>query len=381
MKFRSRWLLILLLLGSGRANSQEKSRLDDPREILKPHFSVPAEFAGDFGLFRKIPFSPEKGNLWPKKRAEIRAEWMDLLGGEWPKLNVTPKIEIVETTERENFTQQKLKFEWLPNQITTGYLLIPNDIAENETRPAVVTVYYEPETAIGLGKEQRDFALQLVRKGFVTLSIGTTETTNNKTYSLYHPSRENAKLQPLSALACAAANAWHVLASHPTVDSERIGIVGHSYGGKWALFAGCLFEKFAAVAVSDPGIVFSTHPSVNYWEPWYLGYTPPPWRKRGVISSENPASGPYPDLLKNGCDLHELHQLLAPRPFLVSGGQVDPPEQWKALNHLVELNEKLGFKNRVGMSNRPDHAPNPESNRVISAFFEHFLMTAAADDQ
>ena len=90
MKFRSRWLLILLLLGSGRANSQEKSRLDDPREILKPHFSVPAEFAGDFGLFRKIPFSPEKGNLWPKKRAEIRAEWMDLLGGEhgellWPE--------------------------------------------------------------------------------------------------------------------------------------------------------------------------------------------------------------------------------------------------------------------------------------------------------
>jgi hypothetical protein len=25
------------------------------------------------------------------------------------------------------------------------------------------------------------------------------------------------------------------------------------------------------------------------------------------------------------------------------------------------------------MTNRPDHAPNPESNAVLVAFFEHFL--------
>ena len=63
-------------------------------------------------------------------------------------------------------------------------------------------------------------------------------------------------MQPLSVLAYAAANAWEVLARVESVDSTRIGIMGHSYGAKWAMFASCLYEKFACTAWSDPGIVF-----------------------------------------------------------------------------------------------------------------------------
>ena len=65
----------------------------------------------------------------------------------------------------------------------------------------------------------------------MTLSIGTTEATEAKIYSLYYPSLTNARVEPLSMLACAAANAWYLLASQPEVDSTRIGIVGHSFGG------------------------------------------------------------------------------------------------------------------------------------------------------
>jgi hypothetical protein len=237
-----------------------------------------------------------------------------------------------------------------------------------------VTVYYEPETAIGEGKELRDFAYQLTKQGFVTLSIGTSEATAAKTYGLYYPSIENATVQPLSMLACAAANAWYVLANRPEVDSNRIGIVGHSFGGKWAMFASCLFDKFAAAAWSDPGIVFDeSRPNVNYWEPWYLGYHPKPWRERGVITEDNPAKGLYPKLVKDGFDLHELHALMAPRPFLVSGGAEDPPKRWQALNHSVAVNNLLGYDNRVAMPNRPEHSPNAESNEQIYDFFEYFL--------
>lgn len=139
-------------------------------------------------------------------------------------------------------------------------------------------------------------------------------------------------------LGYAATNAWYVLTSRPEVDSQRIGIVGHSYGGKWALFAGCLFDQFAAFAVSDPGIMFDTDPNVNYWKPWYLGWHKRPWRQRVVPSDQNPARGLYPKLLEQGRDLHELQALLAPRPFLVSAGAVDPPNRWQALNHLVAIN-------------------------------------------
>jgi hypothetical protein len=145
------------------------------------------------------------------------------------------------------------------------------------------------------------------------------------------------------------------------------------------MFASCLFEKFAAAAWSDPGIVFdNSRPSINYWEPWYLGYHPQPWRTRGLITPENPALGVYPRLQAEGRDLHELHALMAPRPFLVSGGSEDPPQRWEALNHSIAVNKLLGVEHRVGMTNRPLHDPNEESNAAIYAFFEHFLGSSAS---
>ena len=95
-----------------------------------------------------------------------------------------------------------------------------------------------------------------------------------------------------------------------------------------------------------------------------------------MVTEENPGFGLYPKLRAEGRDLHELHALMAPRPFLVSGGSEDSPQRWRALNHSIAVNRVLGFENRVAMHNRPDHGPNPESNAVIYTFFEHFLGSA-----
>ena len=100
-----------------------------------------------------------------------------------------------------------------------------------------------------------------------------------------------------------------------------------------------------------------------------------------IITEDNPALGLYPRLRSGGHDLHELHALMAPRPFLVSGGSEDPPERWQALNRTIEVNRVLGFEDRVGMTNRPEHAPNAESNEVIYAFFEYFLGPVATSDR
>ena len=357
-------------------NSRAEPVKDDRWTRLAPHFAPPREFAEQFGKYRS-PLKFTDGKMvrtaadWKLRRTEIHKQWTDLLGP-WPALIEKPQVEVLESTRRDNFTQHRIRFLWTPQEYTTGYLLIPDGEGR---RPAVLTVYYEPETAVGWKGELRDFAYQLARRGFVTLSIGTTEASAAKTYSLYYPDIDRAQVQPLSMLGCAAANSWYVLASRPEVDADRIGIVGHSFGGKWALFAGALFDRFAAVAVSDPGIMFDTHPSVNYWEPWYLGWHPRPWRQQGLMTTENPARGLYPKLLEQGRDLHELQALIAPRPYLVSGGEVDPPSRWQALNHVIQVNDVLGKPNRVGMTNRPKHGPTPESNAVIYDFFEHFLKS------
>ena len=347
---------------------------NSPWEVIKPYFSPPKEWAGKYGDYVS-PLRFKDGSMvktvedWARRREEIKNDWQELMG-RWPPLITKPKVEVLESLDRENFRQLKIRFKWTPVEFTTGYLLVPNGKGR---RPAVISVYYEPEAGIGKGKALRDFAYQMVKRGFVALSIGSTESTKARTYATYYPSIEKATVQPLSMLGCAAANAWQVLAEREEVDSKRIGIVGHSYGGKWAMFASCLFDKFACAAWSDPGIAFDVRPNVNYWEPWYLGWHPRPWRKRGVPTKENPARGLYPRLLKQGRDLHELHALMAPRPFLVSGGAEDAPRRWEALNHSIAVCDLLGVKNRVAMTNRPQHSPNAESNEQIYLFFEHFL--------
>jgi len=214
----------------------------------------------------------------------------------------------------------------------------------------------------------------LVRRGFIALSIGTGYMATARPYSQYYPDSKNARVQPLSMLAYLAANSWQMLSNWPDVDSTRIGITGHSYGSKWAMFASCLFEKFACAAWSDGGIVFDeSRPNVNYWDPWYLGYYPPPWEQKDPSAKKNTTNGLYPKLVKDGYDLQELHALMAPRPFLVSGGSEDSLDRWVPLNHAIAVNRLLGFENRVGMTTRPDHTPTPESNEIMCLFFEYFL--------
>jgi hypothetical protein len=377
-KFSSVCMAFLILPFVGRGQKLTHTVPDGDPAIwskISRYFSPPPELKNQYGEFRSpLKFYSGKevksAAEWSKRRKEIKDRWNGLMG-QWPALLTDQKMQILDTVIKDGFKQHKVRFNWTPNEVTEGYLSIPDGKGK---KPAVITVFYEPETAVTPGKLDRDFAYQLTKRGFVTLSIGTREASLAKTFSVYYPNIENTRIQPLSALGYAAANAWHVLSKVPDVDASKIGIMGHSFGGKWAMFASCLFDKFACAVWSDAGIVFSkTRESVNYWEPWYLGYHPKPWRKRGLITDDNPGQGLYLKLVAEGYDLQELHALMAPRPFLVSGGSEDPVEQWIPLNHTLKVNKLLGYENRVAMTNRPLHSPNPESNEVAFSFLEYFL--------
>ncbi len=344
---------------------------DEPLpKILAPHFTPPPEYRGQFGDYKSPLIFADGSKVksaddWKRRRMEILKTWNDLMGP-WPKRLTKPKLEIIEKKHIENYTRQHIRLEIAPDRMTEdAYLLVPDG---KGPFPAVVVVFYDAATGVGLGKStRRDFALQLTRRGFVTLSLGSAPET-------YYPNKETCKLQPLSFDAYIASNCRVALANRPDVDGKRIGIVGHSYGGKWAMFASCLDDQFACAAWSDPGIVFDEKRSnVNYWEPWYLGFEPGIKRKAGIPSETNPRTGPYKKMIEQGHDLHELHALMAPRPFLVSGGSEDKVERWKPLNHSIAVNKLLGYESRVGLTLRNGHDPTKESNEQICTFFEHFL--------
>lgn len=362
------WILFICLLAPSPAPAAEK--ID---ERIAPFFRPPESLAGDLGSYRSVlQFADGRPVTsaadWQQRRQEILKTWHEFLGP-WPPLLEKPQLEYLDKEHRENFTQQHVRIELAPGRKTDdAYLLLPDG---EGPFPAVLVVFYDAKTGIGLGKEMRDFAYQLTRRGFVTLSLGGPAGNP-------YPNKEHCQLQPLSYNAYVAANCHTLLAGLPQVDAQRIGVVGHSYGGKWAMFASCLYDKFACAVWSDGGVVFDEkRGNVNYWEPWYLGHEAGTVRKPGIPNDSNPRTGPYKALIAKGHDLHELHALMAPRPFLVSGGSEDSAERWRPLNHTVAVNRLLGYENRVAMTNRKGHDPTPESNEQMCLFFEQFLTRPA----
>ncbi len=349
---------------------------------LEKYFQPPAEFAGQLGSYRS-PLQRADGTAvktpddWTRRRVEILDTWHRRLGA-WPPLVERPTVKHLETVEREGYVQHHVHVQVSPEgHLADGYLLIP---AGTGPFPAVLVPFYEPLTSIGQGKKGQgthDYGLQLIRRGFVTLSIGTpgsVEKIGLDTRQLLVEAGIQQRRQPLSLLAYVAANCHTALAQMPQVDPSRIGIIGLSYGGKWSMFASCLYDKFACAVWSDPGIVFNErNGNVNYWEPWYLGYDPNVQRKPGIPSADNPRTGLYKELFDAGDDLIDLHALMAPRPVLVSGGTEDPPRNWIALNHLIAVNELLGQRNRVALTARPTHVPTPEALELELAFLEYWL--------
>jgi hypothetical protein len=335
----------LLCIATAAVAAPTPAETDPPPKDLAPFFRPPAKFAGDFGEYRsplKFDDGTEVKNAkdWGRRREEILKYWHAAMGA-WPPVIEKPKVELGKEEKRDGFTQRRVRLEVAPKVMADDvYLLIPEG---KGPFPAVLVVFYDAATGAGLARPEvkADYAYQLARRGFVTLSVGGPP-------------------------------------GMPEVDPKRVGVVGLSYGGKWAMFASCLYERFACGVWSDPGIVFDEKRSnVNYWEPWYLGLEPGEKRKPGIPSDTNPRTGPYKKMIADGRDLHELHALMAPRPFLVSGGSEDPPERWKALNHAVAVNDLLGYRDRVAMTNRPGHIPTAEANEQVYRFFEYVLKPAA----
>jgi dienelactone hydrolase len=352
---------------------------------LQEYFQPPAEYAGKLGKYRSPLVFADGTRVrsaadWARRRQEILAAWHRRLGP-WPPLVERPAVKRLQSLQRDGYTQHHVHVQIAPDgAVADGYLLVP---AGRGPFPAALVPFYEPLTSIGQGAKGRgthDYGLQLVRRGFVTLSIGTPGPIDNIRRDwrrILVNAGARQRTQPLTLLAYAAANCHTALAQMPEVDPGRIGIIGVSYGGKWAMFASCLYDKFACAVWSDGGIVFDEQrPNVNYWEPWYLGYDPKTNHPEGVPSAANPRTGLYKEMVEAGEDLVELHALMAPRPVLVSGGTEDPPERWLALNHLLALNDVLGCQRRVALTSRPTHTPTPEALELELSFLEYWLKSS-----
>ena len=234
----------------------------------------------------------------------------------------------------------------------------------DEKMPAVVVPFYYPDAAIGFdlesGEELERFIKNptmhdLVRHGYIAVSADAYHLT----YANLSLQRDDFSRWKLTA---EIFNSEHpewsgigklifdtqllidICENDPRIDSDRIGIAGHSLGGKMAFFTGCLDERVKAILASDFGIGLD---STNWDAIWYWG------DKLNILKEK-------------GLDNSVLLSYAAPKPFCLLAGQYDNEESRAIVYSVEEYAEKPS--NALVIDHRSGHRP-PKYAREAGYFF------------
>ncbi len=336
------------------AESQTKAKQSQPTPTL------PSLMIGADGK----PITTENG--WFKRREEIKRDWLKLMGITIPTKRVPLEATTLKTEELPGFTRQFVRYQVEKGVYTDGYLLTPKNLKGKA--PAVVV--FHPTTPLqakgvaGLAPEyaeEKRQGLQLVERGYVVWCprnyIFDEVPKPSDGPKLYlanvakihraHPQRTGMGRMVLDAVRAA-----DFVASLPNVDSERIGGIGHSLGGKQVFYAAAFDERYRAVVSSEGGLGLT----FSNWEAdWYLG----PQIKQPRWKREN----------------HEVLSLVAPRAFLLlAGDSADGDRSGAFLEAVSPVYQLFAAKgNLEWFDHHQGHRYGPDARQKAEAFLDVHL--------
>lgn len=220
-----------------------------------------------------------------------------------------------ETVDLDGIVRERVTFQVEPGERAPAYLLRPNGI--RGPGPAVLCLHQhagqfelgKSEPAGLAGNPQQHYALELARRGYVTLTFDQICFEERQSgqlagnlYERFEFTRRICFGSSLQAkMTSDAMRALDYLGQRPEVDPARLGCVGHSLGGQQALFLSGLDERVKAGASScgfaSLATIFRDHINHNF--------------------------GAYVPSLATLGDLGDVLRLIAPRPFFAGFGRAD----------------------------------------------------------
>lgn len=240
---------------------------------------------------------------WKKRRSAIKNAWLKFLGP-MPKRPAV-KLETLRIDRLKTVTRTLVEYESESGLKVQGYLLKPNELKPGEKRAGIVALHpttrdtIEPIAGVK-GPEEKQIGLKLAQRGFVVFCPRCFLWQDAKNYkeAVATFKKRHPKTLGMRKMLYDARRGVDALASLPYVDAKRIGAVGHSLGAKETLYLMAFDERIQAGVASEGGLAFD---STNWDAPWYLG--------KAIHEKGFPRNH------------HELLALIAPRPFLVLGGE------------------------------------------------------------
>ena len=327
---------------------------------FKPYNNPPVGYESSIGNLSSLVADVSSVSEWKTRREAIQSKWLKLLGS----METSPppvQTREVETVKDQNYTARLMYLQVEPDWWEKILVMMPASDLQRP-RPVVIVPFYDVDTPAGrnlsghhfLGMGVDSYAYMAVQKGYIAVAIRWFGESYGEWYS---EAVANLKLRHPH---CTGLGKWvwdshrllDYLYSLPEVDRDNIGIIGHSLGGKMALYAAAFEPRITAVVSNELGVGLSFS---NYDDYWYFGE--------------------FIDKVGKRTDQHELIGLIAPRPFLLIGGDTyDTAKSWYYINAAREVYKLYGKAANIGYFNHhKGHMPTPEAVWRANEWLAHFL--------
>ena len=264
----------------------------------------------------------------------LRKQWQDALGAPGALCENAPAT-LICTYDRPKYTLELYRQPLENGTAQRVMLAIPKNVCF--PAPAVLTPFYFPEAMLGYDPATEEtlpcFAgiemmVHLAERGYIAACADAYHLTchhseksrddftrwRDAAAELY---RQHPRWSGMGKLVSDTVKMLDLVSADPRVDTERIGIAGHSLGGKMAFYTGCLDERIKAMVVSDFGFGWEQS---NWDDPWY-------W------------NGRVDTLQKLGLHHTNLLSLAAPKPFCLLAGEYDDASSGEMMGRAAGYEE------------------------------------------
>ncbi|MBD2864899.1 alpha/beta hydrolase family protein [Paenibacillus oceani] len=214
----------------------------------------------------------------------LAQKWLDMIGKP-DHYDYERRLRLIRKIETAEFVGELYEQANGPGTVQRTLLMLPKTI--NGKLPAVVVPFYYPDRMAGYDLDTLEptdepdiaMALQLVRRGYAVVSADAYHLTyrefelERRDFSRWRHAadsllQDHPEWTGIGKLIADTQLLVDLLCADSRVDHDRIGIAGHSLGGKMALYTGCLDHRIKAMLCSDFGLEWDRS---NWNEPWYWG--------------------------------------------------------------------------------------------------------------
>ncbi|NKB72471.1 MAG: hypothetical protein GKR89_35795 [Candidatus Latescibacteria bacterium] len=262
---------------------------------------------------------------WADKRRAIEARFAQLIRRDAAvDVPTDLALEVERQWDGGGFTIQYISYQVESDERAHSYIGIPSGPVPEGGWPGVVclhgTTNWGGRQTLGLlpekddphadkgGVEGKDFARQLVRQGYVTISpehfCSARRQPAEGPYETAAFYRKHPEWSAVGKYIHDSHVACTVLAGRADVDADHLGVTGHSLGGHGSIWLAAYDPRIRCCVPSCSGGTFRENSNPLQWSRdfWYIYF---PQLRADFLAGRQVQ-----------CDFHEMMALIAPRPLL-----------------------------------------------------------------